>query len=158
MAEGNASVIMDTKCQASSRSGFTFLEILVSMLIVGVLASVVGLSVFNHYRKSKVTAAQLQLKTFKAALNIYRGDHGVVPTERQGLDALVAKPTFAPVPSRYPDEGYLDASTVPPDPWGRDYVYLVPGRDNAAFEVLSYGSDGDEGGDDDAADLSSLDL
>jgi general secretion pathway protein G len=76
----------------------------------------------------------------------------------QGLDALVRRPDRAPVPENYPADGYLDSRRVPKDPWQRDFVYAVPGPDGAAFEILSYGADGEPGGTGDAADISSADL
>ncbi len=78
-----------------------------------------------------------------------------VPTQQQGLKALCVKPDIAPIPDKYPEDGYLDSRNLPKDPWNRDYLYLVPGRSNETFEVISYGSDGEPGGTGTAGDLSS---
>jgi general secretion pathway protein G len=140
------------------KSGFTFLEILIAMLIISILSGVVGLSLYQYVRKAKVEAARAQIKTLQTALQMYRVAHGQLPTQEQGLAALCMPPTSAPVPENYPEEGYLERRTVPDDPWGRPYVYLIPGRNNEAFEILCYGGDGEEGGTGEATDISSATL
>lgn len=147
---------MQTK--SGMRSGFTFLEVLIAMLIISILSGVVGLNLYRHVKRAKVEAARVQIKTFMTALQIYRTEHGQLPTQEQGLEALCVKPTVAPVPEPYPEDGYLDSRTLPRDPWGGDYVYLAPGRDGSPFEILSYGSDREPGGQDEAADISSAQL
>lgn len=139
----------------NTRSGFTFLEVLVAVLIISILSGVVGLSLYQHVRKAKIEAARTQIKIFASALQIYRAEQGQVPTQAQGLAALCVIPTAEPVPKQYPEEGYLDSREVPKDPWHNDYIYLVPGRNNAIFEIISYGSDGEAGGEGEAADISS---
>lgn len=141
-----------------ARGGFTFLEILIAMLIISILSGVVGLSLYQYVRKAKVEAARAQIKTFQTALQMYRAAHGQLPTQAQGLEALCQAPTDPPVPENYPEEGYLERRTLPQDPWGHAYVYLIPGRNNEAFEIISYGSDGEEGGTGDAADITSAQL
>ena len=141
--------------QTQTRGGFTFLEVLVSLLIVSILSGVVGLSLYQYVRKAKVEAARTQIKTFQTALQIYRTEVGRLPTQEQGLSALCMIPTTDPVPATYPEEGFLDNQTIPPDPWGNSYIYLCPGRNGEAYEVLTYGSDGEPGGENEAADISS---
>ena len=136
-------------------SGFTFLEILISMLIISILSGVVGLSLYQYVRKAKVEAARTQIKTFQTALQIYRTEQGALPSQAQGLQALCTAPTVPPLPKEYPEDGYLDTKTAPLDPWGNPYVYLVPGRNNEPYEIICYGSDGEPGGTGEAADLSS---
>lgn len=142
----------------ASRGGFTFLEVIIAMLIISILSGVVGLSLYRHVRKAKVEAARTQIKTFQTALQLYRTEQSVLPTEEQGLEALCARPAAPPVPESYPPEGYLESRRLPSDPWGNPYVYLAPGRSGDPFEIISYGSDGQPGGEDEAADLSSADL
>ncbi len=144
---------MKTHC-----GGFTLVEILVVVLIISILAGIVGMSVLRHPAEAKVTAAKLQVKTIKNALQVYRMEQDRYPTQAQGLEALCSKPSIPPVPQVYPDEGYLDSRTVPVDPWGRAYIYIAPGRNNEPYEIISYGSDGEPGGAGDAADISSSDL
>jgi len=140
------------------RSGFTLIEILVVVLIISILAGIVGLSVLRRPGEAKVTAARLQVKTFKSALQLYRMEQNRYPTQEQGLKALCAKPSVPPVPEKYPAEGYLESNKVPKDPWNHDYIYLSPGRNQEPYEIISYGSDGEPGGTGDAADISSVDL
>ena len=139
------------------QAGFTFLEILVTILIISILSGVVGLSVIRHLSQARLEAARAQIKTLQTALQIYRSEQGVYPTQEQGLLALCQKPTTAPIPRTYPEEGYLSSLQPPLDPWKNEYVYLIPGRQGEPCEVLSYGSDGEPGGEKEAADLSSSD-
>ncbi len=141
-----------------TNKGFTLIEVLVVVLILSVLAGIVGVSVWGHLATGKQAAARVQIKTFKMALNSFRADSGMYPTQAQGLDALCRKPEQPPTPARYPAEGYLDSRSPPPDPWGREYIYLMPGRSNMPFEVISYGADGEPGGEGEAQDISSSDL
>ncbi len=138
--------------------GFTLIEILVVVLIISILAGIVGVGVLRHPGAAKVTAAKLQIKTFKNALQLYKMEQNRFPTQVQGLEALCVKPSVAPMPESYPDDGYLDSRNLPKDPWGRPYIYIVPGRSNEPYEIISYGSDREPGGTDDAADISSSDL
>lgn len=148
---------MTTRNNKSWRSdaAFTLVEILVVLVIITVLASVVTVSIVRKPGEAKVAAARLQIKQVQTALQVYRTEQGRLPTQGQGLDALVNKPTSEPVPAQYPAEGYLESKVMPKDPWGNDYIYLTPGRQGEPFEVISYGSDGEPGGEADAADLSS---
>jgi general secretion pathway protein G len=139
-------------------SGFTLLEILVVVLIITILATIVGVNVIPGLGKANVAAATAQIREFKTALKLYRMDNGSVPTQQQGLSALCRKPDIPPLPVKYPDEGYIDGRSVPLDPWGREYIYLSPAADGSAFEVVTYGSDGEPGGDGTAADISSMGL
>ena len=141
-----------------TNSAFTLIEILVVVLIISILAGIVGVGVLRHPGEAKVTAATLQIKNFKSALQLYRMEQNQVPTQQQGLNALCVKPAIAPIPDKYPEDGYLDSRKLPKDPWNRDYLYLAPGRSNESFEVVSYGSDGEPGGTGTAGDLSSSDL
>jgi len=140
------------------RNGFTLIEILVVVLIISILAGIVGLSVLHRPGEAKVTAAKLQIKTFKSALQLYRMEQNRYPTQEQGLKALCVKPAAPPVPEKYPAEGYLESNRLPKDPWSHDYIYLSPGRNQEPYEIISYGGDGEPGGDGDAADISSSDL
>lgn len=142
----------------SRKSGFTLMEILISVVIISILVTIVGVSVIRRPGEAKVAAAKLQVKNIKHAVQMYRMDQGRVPTETQGLEALCVKPVRGPIPEKYPEEGYLDSRKVPIDPWGNAYIYLAPGRNKEPFEIISYGSDGEPGGEDEASDISSSDL
>lgn len=139
------------------RAGFTFMEILVTLIIIMILASLVGISVLRKPGEARAAAAKMQIKTLQTAIRLYHAEQKMFPSEDQGLDALVSKPTRGRIPESYPDEGYLDSRLVPVDPWGTPYIYLVPGRHGEPFEIISYGADGEPGGEGEAADISSSD-
>ena len=145
-----------TNCDG--KSGFTLIEILVVIIIITILASIVSVNVLRKPGEARVSAAKLQIKQLQTAVQLYKTEQGRSPTQEQGLEALVSKPVTDPVPQQYPTEGYLESRKMPKDPWNHDYIYLVPGRNGEAFEIISYGSDGEPGGDGDAADLSTSGL
>ncbi len=128
--------------------GFTLLELLVVIVIIGLLAAYVGPRYFNQLGKSERKAAKAQIEAFGKALDTYRLDVGHYPSSEQGLAALTSKLDGN---SRW-DGPYLD-KTVPLDPWGRAYVYRSPGQE-AEFDLLSFGKDGQSGGEGDNADVS----
>jgi len=101
----------------------------------------------------RVAAAVAQMQAFEVALQRYRMDHGSIPDQHHGLQSLVEMPDGLEDPACYRRDGYLDTREVPRDPWGSEYVYLVPGPDGGPFEILSYGSDGEPGGVEEAADI-----
>lgn len=127
--------------------GFTLLELLVVMVIIGLLASYVGPRYFGQVGKSEQALAKSQVESFHRALATYRLDVGSFPSTEEGLAALVSKPAGA---SRW-NGPYLTKS-VPADPWGRPYVYAAPGA-KGDYDLLSYGKDGQAGGTGDAADV-----
>ena len=141
-----------------TRAAFTLIELLVVIAIMGILASVVVFNIANKPGEAKVEAARLQIKLLHAAADLYRADQGTLPTLAQGLDALARKPVHPPIPSRYPPDGYLSSDKVPLDPWNNKYIYLVPSPSGKSFEIVSYGSDNEPGGEGHAADISSLSL
>lgn len=135
--------------RAAPRSrGFTLLELLVVVTIIGLLAAYVGPKYFAQLGKSEQGVAKAQVEAFGRALDTYRLDVGHYPTSEEGLNALLVKPANA-VKWNGP---YLQKA-VPLDPWGRDYIYRAPGV-SGDFDIISYGKDGQPGGTGDAADVS----
>lgn len=141
-----------------SQSGFTLIEIMVVIIIITILASIVSVNVLRKPGEARVSAAKLQIKQLQTAVQMYKTEQGRTPTQEQGLEALVSKPVTDPLPQQYPTDGYLESRKLPKDPWNNDFIYLVPGRAGEVFEIISYGSDGEPGGEGDAADLSSAGL
>lgn len=129
--------------------GFTLLELLVVMVIIGLLAGYVGPRFFAQIGKSEVKAARAQLDGLEKALDTYRLDTGHYPSTDQGLKALNERPGNEP---KW-DGPYLKKA-VPADPWGRPYVYRAPGE-HGEYDLASYGKDGQPGGEGEAADITS---
>ncbi len=137
-----------------SEAGFTFLEILIVIMIIGVLTAIVGPNLIGNVGKSKQVAAKDQIRILELALKQYYADTGQFPTTAQGLGALRRQPTSPPQPEGWSGP-YLEKD-VPRDPWGRDYVYVSPGRESdAGYDLYSLGSDGKVGGVSEAADITS---
>ncbi|MBI3990643.1 MAG: type II secretion system major pseudopilin GspG [Candidatus Omnitrophica bacterium] len=134
-------------------SGFTFMELMVVIIIIGLLAAVVGPQVIRKIEEAKQTATAAQIKNLETALYQFKMDNGFYPTTEQGLIALVEPPTLDPIPKKWKDGGYLEKDHIPLDPWGNDYYYLSPGVHNRDFDVFSYGADGEEGGERENADI-----
>lgn len=132
-----------------SEDGFTLTEVLVTMAIIGLLATGVVLAVLPRLGDASITKAQADIAAYETALEFYRLDHFTYPSEQDGLEALVEAPSSVD-PSKYPDEAYIQQ--LRDDPWGNPYVYRNPGE-NGPIDILSYGADGQEGGDGANADI-----
>ncbi|WP_373068854.1 type II secretion system major pseudopilin GspG [Gemmatimonas sp.] len=136
-----------------SRRAFTLIEVLVVIVVIAVLATFVAPSLFRSVNDARVATAKAQIESFGTALDAYRLDSGRYPTTTQGLSALWQKPVIDP-PSGW-TEPYL-RKPVPDDPWGRSYLYVAPGKLNpASYDLLTYGADGQPGGDGENADITS---
>lgn len=132
------------------RKGFTLVEVLVVVVILGLLATLVVPRVVGRGEEAKRTAAMVQIREIEQALEMYRLDNSLYPTTSQGLEALVTKPSNPPEPRKYREGGYL--RKLPVDPWGSPYVYRAPG-DHGEFDIFSLGPDGEEGGEGDGKDI-----
>lgn len=132
---------------AARAAGFTLLELLVVVTIIGLLAAYVGPKYFSQLGKSEQGVTKAQVEALVRALDTYRLDVGQYPTTEEGLNALVNRPSNA---ARW-NGPYLQKA-VPPDPWGRPYLYRAPGS-AGDFDIISYGKDGQPGGTGDAADV-----
>jgi len=127
--------------------GFTLLELLVVLVILGLLVGYVAPRFFGQVGKSEVKVATAQIRALEDALDQYRLDVGRYPTTEQGLDALIVKPSTGRIPAKWMDGGYFKKG-VPLDPWGNRYVYFAPGRLGEGYEIISVGTDGQESDDD----------
>ncbi|WP_082707017.1 type II secretion system major pseudopilin GspG [Pseudomonas sp. EpS/L25] len=134
----------------SRQQGFTLIEIMVVVVIIGVLAALVVPQIMNRPDQAKIVVAQGDLKAISAALEMYRLDNGVYPGTQQGLAALVTRPAGNPIPRNWNKDGYL--KQVPNDPWGNEYLYLSPGQ-HGAFDLYSLGADAKQGGEGADADI-----
>ena len=124
--------------------GFTLLEILIVITILGILASLVAIRVMDRPGEARTLKAELDIKTLENAMKL---------STEQGIGALVEKPSVGRISKNWRDGGYLEKGVVPEDPWGNDYLYLSPGINNKDFDLFSYGADGEEGGEGEDADV-----
>ena len=137
------------RSRAHRQRGFTLVEMLVVITIIALIMSLVGPRVLNYLTESKVKAARIQIQSFSSALDLLFLDTGRYPSSADGLVALV-KPTSSLPGWNGP---YLKGGSLPNDPWGKPYVYRSP-AERSAYEIVSYGADGQEGGTGTAADIS----
>lgn len=135
----------------SRQQGFTLIEIMVVVVIIGILVALVGQNVIGRDDQARVTAVKSDLQSVNQALDMYKMDNYRYPTTDQGLDALMNRPQDA---KNWPAGGYL--TTKPVDPWGNPYIYVAPGA-GRPYDLFSYGADGKEGGEEFDADISAFD-
>ncbi len=134
----------------SSQGGFSLVEILVVLVIMGLLISVVAPTVLNRADDARIQKVYADFKSIETALKIYRLDNYLYPSTEQSLEALVIPSTLDPEPRNFKAGGYL--SEIPIDPWGRPYLYLSPGE-NSEIDIYSLGADGVSGGEGQSADI-----
>ncbi len=133
-----------------NQRGFTLIEIMVVVVILGILAGIVVPRLLDRPEEARRTKAAVQIRSLEEALGMFKLDNGFYPSTEQGLKALVEKPSSGRVPSRFKEGGYINK--VPVDPWGSPYLYLSPGA-RGDFDLFSYGPDGESGGEGDNADI-----
>lgn len=138
------------KIRKAAQGGFSLIEIMVVLVILGLLISIVAPNVLDRADGARVQKVFADFKAIETSLKSYRLDNFNYPTSEQGLDALVNKPSLDPIPKRYPANGYLDS--LPKDPWGNPYLYLSPGE-NGAVDIYTLGADGVAGGEGQNADI-----
>ncbi len=137
--------------------GFTLIEILIVVGIIGLLASVLITNLIGRAGQARVDLTSTQIRQLEQALEMYKLDNGRYPTEEQGLAALVRAPSSEPIPRRYNPGGYVKAESIT-DPWGMRYQYKKPGAHNThSFDLFSFGPDGVEGGEGESADITNWD-
>ncbi len=135
--------------------GFTLIEIMVVVIILGLLAGLVLPRVLGQEEKARISAAKTQIRAIEGALDSFKLDNGFYPATDQGLDALIKKPETGRIPNKWREGGYLKPARIPKDPWGRDYVYIAPGNEGREYEITSYGADNEPGGEGNNADIES---
>lgn len=135
---------------AGNAAGFTLIEIMVVVVILGILAAVVVPRIMDRPDMARVTKARQDIRQLESALNLYRLDNFRYPTTEQGLEALVEQPATGPEPRNWNAEGYINS--LPRDPWGNTYQYLNPGV-HGPVDVWTWGADGQPGGEDLNADI-----
>ncbi|MBR9912694.1 MAG: type II secretion system major pseudopilin GspG [Gammaproteobacteria bacterium] len=134
-----------------SQQGFTLIEIMVVVVILGILAALIAPNILGRTGEARITAAKSDINSIGNALDLYKLDNFAYPSTDQGLEALVNKPSGYPEPVNWNADGYL--KSLPKDPWGNEYQYVSPGR-NGPYDLYSLGADKREGGEGENADIS----
>ncbi len=142
--------------RARRERGFTLIEMMVVIVILGVLAGLVVPRFIDQPDKAKLVKAKAQIESLSLALKQYKLDNGFYPTTEQGLKSLKEKPSSGRIPANYPQRGYLDGP-LPKDPWNNEFQYICPGE-HADFEIVSLGADGQTGGEGTGADIKSWEI
>ncbi|MFJ2330520.1 MULTISPECIES: type II secretion system major pseudopilin GspG [Pseudomonas] len=137
--------------RTSTQRGFTLIEIMVVVVIIGVLGAIVVPQFMSRPDQAKVTAARTDIQAISTALEMYRLDTFNYPSTQQGLEALVTRPSGTPLARNWNPQGYL--KSLPVDPWGTPYQYLNPGTHSAGYDLFSFGADGVQGGEGFATDI-----
>ncbi len=137
--------------------GFTLIEIMVVIIILGILAVYIGPKIMGRPGQAKQVKAQVDISALETALKLYKLDNGGYPATEQGLIALIEKPETGNVPKKWKEGGYLEKGKVPKDPWGNDFVYLSPGV-HGDYDIISYGADGVPGGEGEDKDINSWEI
>lgn len=138
-----------------SRAGFTLIELMVVIVILGVLAGLIVPRLTDKPDKARVVKAKMQIENLAMAVKQFKIDNGFYPSTEQGLQALVEKPSVGKTPRNYPQKGYV--SQIPKDPWNSEYIYIHPGE-HEEFDLYSLGADGEQGGDGFDADIGNWNL
>lgn len=144
--------MQNSQKRQNKNRGFTLLEMLVVVLIIGLIVSVVVYNVAREPDKARAKTTRIQIESFDTALQAYKLDNGHYPSTEQGLEALVEKPSGFPEPKHWGPDPYINKKKIPQDKWGNDYIYSNDGRN---YLIISYGADGEQGGEDVAADIRS---
>lgn len=144
-----------SKAAARQQTGFTLIEIMVVMVILGLLVAVVAPNILGRGEEARIGVAKTQMRNVSNALDLYKLDNFNYPSTEQGLEALVTEPSGSPAAKNWNKDGYLPS--VPVDPWGNEYQYVSPGSEGP-YDLYSFGPDGKEGGSDEGADISVHDL
>ena len=140
-----------------NQRGFTLIELMVVIVILGILAGLIIPRIMGRPEEARRMKARVQIESIETALKLYKLDNGSYPTTEQGLQALVEAPTVGQLPKAWRDGGYLEKGKVPKDPWDNEFIYLSPGV-NSDFDLISYGADGEPGGEDINKDINNWEL
>lgn len=132
--------------------GFTLLEIMIVIVIIGILLTIVAQNLVNKPDQARLVKAKTDIRSIESALILYKAEISRFPTTEQGLNALLVKPQDLPLGAKW-NGPYLSGNKITKDPWGKDYVYLSPGEHVKAYDLYSLGADGQVGGEDADADI-----
>jgi general secretion pathway protein G len=148
---------MQKKRERFGSQGFTLIEIMVVLVILGILAGLIVPRIIGRPDEARRMKAKIQIQSLETALQLYKLDTGNYPSTEQGLQALVEAPATGELAKSWREGGYLEKGQVPKDPWGGEYIYLSPGT-RGDIDIISYGADGTAGGEGKNEDINNWDL
>ena len=148
---------MKSKRHPIAQQGFTLIELMVVMVILAIMVIKIAPRIMDRPEEARRTKAAIDIQALEQALKLYKLDNGRYPTTEQGLQALVEPPAVGKLAKRWRKGGYLDKKKVPKDPWDNDFVYISPGL-HSDFDLMSYGADGEPGGEGNDADINNWEL
>jgi len=146
--------IMRKRCD---ERGFTLIELMVVIVILGILAGLIVPRIMGRPEEARQAKARIQIESIETALKLYQLDNGSYPTTEQGLQSLVEPPEVGELAVSWREGGYLEKGKIPKDPWGNEYIYLSPGT-QGDFDLISYGADGEPGGEGKNKDITSWEI
>lgn len=137
--------------------GFTLIEIMVVVVIIGILLAIVAPRLIGRTDDARVVKAKAQIRNFETALKLFKMDNAFYPSTEQGLESLVTEPVSGKIARNFKKGGYLDKKKITLDPWGNQYIYISPGLQDD-YDIISYGADGQPGGEEYDADITNWDI
>ena len=137
--------------------GFTLIELMVVIVILGILAGLIVPRIMGRPEEAKRAKAIIQIESLETTLKLYKLDNGSYPSTEQGMQALVEPPEVGNLPGNWREGGYLEKGKIPKDPWKNEYIYLSPGT-HGDYDIISYGADGEPGGEGKNRDITSWDV
>jgi len=146
-----------TFLKQSDYRGFTLIELMVVIVILGILAGLIIPRIMGRPEEAKQLKAKMQIESLETALKLYKLDNGMYPDTEQSLQALIEQPETGIVPKNWRKQGYLEKGRLPKDPWGNEFVYLSPGAHDD-YDIISYGADGVPDGEDKNKDINSWEI
>lgn len=155
--KSNSEIRLFQKLHGCGSSGFTLIELMVVIVILSILAVYVAPKLVGREEQAKQVKARVDIEGLETALKLYKLDNGMYPSTEQGLEALVTPPESGEIPKNWRKGGYIEKGKISKDPWGNEYIYLCPGS-HEEYDIISYGADGEPGGEGKNQDIKSWEL